>query len=32
MILDYEYMETPEGFYINVVSNFLKDDQSCSMA
>lgn len=32
MILDYEYVETPEGFHINVVSNILKDDQSCSMA
>jgi len=32
VILDYEYVETPKGFHINVVSNILKDDQSCSMA
>jgi hypothetical protein len=32
MILDYDYVETPDGFHINVVSNILKDDQSCSMA
>jgi hypothetical protein len=31
VILDYEYVETPKGFHINVVSNILKDDQSCSM-
>jgi len=24
-------VETPEDFHINVVSNILKDDQSCSM-
>jgi len=30
LILDYEYVETPKGFHINVVSNTLKNDQSCS--
>ena len=32
VILDYEYVETPKGFHINVVSNILKNDQSCSTA
>ena len=32
MFLDYEYVETPDGFLINVVSNILKDDQTGSMA
>jgi len=30
VILDYEYVETPKGFHINVVSNILKNDQSFS--
>jgi hypothetical protein len=32
MILDYDYVEIPDGFHINIVSDILKDDQSCSMA
>jgi len=32
VILDYEYVETPKGFHINVVSNILKNDQSRSTA
>jgi hypothetical protein len=32
MILDYDYVETPDGFHINIVSDILKDDQSRSMA
>jgi len=32
VILGYEYVETPKGFHINVVSNILKNDQSCSTA
>ena len=32
VILDYEYVETPKGFHINVVSNILENDQSRSMA
>ena len=28
VILDYEYVETPKGIHINVVSNILKNDQS----
>ena len=28
MILDYDYVETLDGFHIKVVSNILKDDQS----
>jgi hypothetical protein len=32
VILDYEYVETPKGFHINVVSNILKNEQSCSTA
>jgi len=32
VILDNEYVETPKGFHINVVSNILKNDQSCSTA
>ena len=30
VILDYDYVETPQGFHINVVSNILKNDQSFS--
>lgn len=32
VILDYEYVETPKGFHINVISNILKNEQSCSTA
>jgi hypothetical protein len=32
VILDYEYVGTPKGFHINVVSNILKNDQSSSTA